>query len=155
MPCHARRRLVRRVLATLCLLSAAAVSPDSQAASDTITVPLAGLKSDQGQVACTLFGSADGFPTQPQKAVARQFQKISSRSATCTFHDIKPGTYAIVAMHDENSNGKLDKNFFGKPTEGTGASRDARGTMGPPRWEDAVFSYGGGSAQVAVTIHYY
>ncbi len=57
-------------------------------------------------------------------------------------------------MHDENGNGKLDKNFIGMPTEGYGASRAARGTMGPPKWEDAVFQFAGGSLQVPVTIHY-
>jgi uncharacterized protein (DUF2141 family) len=123
-------------------------------AGDGISVPILGLHSDQGQVGCTLYASKDGFPTNPDKALARQFVKVSGKSATCFFENVPAGSYAISTIHDENGNGKLDKNFVGMPTEGYGASRDARGTMGPPKWEDAVFSHPGGSASVPVTIHY-
>jgi uncharacterized protein (DUF2141 family) len=143
-----------RLSAAGALLSLLASGPKSDAASDSITVPIAGLRSDQGQVACQLFASADGFPSKHDKAAARQLVKIASKSATCFFDNLKPGSYAIGVMHDENGNGKLDKNFLGMPTEGIGASRDARGSMGPPKWEDAVFSFAGGSVQVPVTIHY-
>jgi uncharacterized protein (DUF2141 family) len=146
--------MMLRVWAAAALLSVMASGPASDAANDSITVPIAGLRNDQGQVGCTLFGSADGFPTKPEKAVAGQFVKIASKSATCFFDGVKPGAYAIAAMHDENGNGKLDKSFLGIPTEGIGASRDARGSMGPPKWEDAVFQFAGGSVQVPVTIHY-
>ena len=143
-----------RVSAAGILLAAMAAGSTSDAASDAITVPIAGLRNDQGQVACTLFASADAFPTKPEKAVARQFVKIASKSASCFFDGVQPGAYAISVMHDENGNGKLDKNLLGMPTEGIGASRDARGSMGPPKWEDAVFPFAGGSVQVPVTIHY-
>jgi uncharacterized protein (DUF2141 family) len=52
---------------------------------------------------------------------------------------IPQGTYAIACYHDENNNGKLDTKFMGIPKEGTGASNDARGTMGPPKFKDAKF----------------
>jgi len=39
----------------------------------------------------------------------------------CQF-DAARGSYAIVAIHDENANGKLDKNVLGVPKEGYGAS---------------------------------
>jgi uncharacterized protein (DUF2141 family) len=126
----------------------------SDATTSSITVPIGGLRNDQGQIGCLLFASADGFPGNADKAVGHQFVRIASRSATCSFDSIAPGSYAVAAIHDENGNGKLDKNFLGIPTEGYGASRDARGTMGPPKWEDAVFQFPGGAMQVAVTIHY-
>jgi uncharacterized protein (DUF2141 family) len=143
-----------RLPATGALLAVVAAGTASNAAGDAISVPAVGLRSDQGQVVCTLYGSADGFPAKPEKAVARQFVKISSKSAACFFDNVQPGSYAITVMHDENGNGKLDKNFLGMPTEGYGASRDARGRMGPPKWEDAVFQFAGGSLQMPVTIHY-
>jgi len=145
---------VLRLTTTGALLALITASAASDAAGDAITVPVIGLRNDQGQVACTLYASADGFPANPQKAVARQIVTISSRTAACFFDNVHPGSYAITAMHDENGNGKLDKNFLGMPTEGYGASRDARGRMGPPKWEDAVFQFAGGSAQMPITIHY-
>jgi uncharacterized protein (DUF2141 family) len=148
------RTALPRLAAVGVLLCAALVEQSSEAASDSITVPIGGLKSDEGQVGCLLFSSSDGFPSKPQKAAGMMFVKISSKSATCVFDNVKPGTYAIAAMHDENGNGKLDTNFLGIPREGTGASRDARGTMGAPKWADAVFQFAGGSSTIPVTIHY-
>ena len=53
-------------------------------------------------------------------------------------------------MHDKNANGKLDSNIVGIPTEPYGASRDARGRMGPPAFEDAAVDVQG---DTALTIH--
>jgi uncharacterized protein (DUF2141 family) len=36
---------------------------------------------------------------------------------------VTPGDYAISVFHDENSNGKLDRNFMGMPKEGVGIKR--------------------------------
>lgn len=63
------------------------------------------------------------------------------------------GSYAIVAMHDENGNGKLDSNLVGMPTEGYGTSKSARGTFGP-KYEDARFDYEGGSVAMPITLTY-
>jgi uncharacterized protein (DUF2141 family) len=146
--------MTRAVGAGTVLAAVLAVAPASDAATNSFSVPIAGLRNDKGQVGCLLFASADGFPANADKAVGRQFVTIASKSATCVFDNVAPGSYAIAAIHDENGNGKLDKNFLGIPTEGYGASRDARGTMGPPKWDDAVFAYGGGATQVPVVIHY-
>jgi uncharacterized protein (DUF2141 family) len=143
-----------RLSAASALLAVMTAGVVSDAASNAISVSVTGLRNDHGQVACTLFGSADGFPTKPEKAMARQFVKIAGSSASCVFDNLQPGSYALAVMHDENGNGKLDKNFIGMPTEGFGASRDARGTMGPPKWDDAVFPFAGGSVQIPVAIHY-
>jgi uncharacterized protein (DUF2141 family) len=143
-----------RLSAVSTLLVATTMGAASDAAGNAITVSVTGLRNDQGQVACTLYTSADGFPSKPEKAAARQFVKIAAKSSSCFFDNLAPGTYAVAVMHDENGNGKLDKNFIGMPTEGFGASRDARGTMGPPKWDDASFSFPGGSVQIPVTIHY-
>lgn len=146
---------VLRALATSAVLAAVlVVTVPSDAATNSITVPLRGLRNNAGQVGCLLFASGNGFPSSPERAVVRQFVPIASKSATCVFENIASGSYAIAAIHDENGNGKLDQNFLAIPTEGYGASRDARGTMGPPKWEDAVFRYAGGAVQVPVVIHY-
>ena len=58
--------------------------------------------------------------------------------------DVAPGDYAVSVFHDENSNGKLDRNFMGMPKEGVGKSNDAAGHFGPPKYDDARFSYKGG-----------
>jgi hypothetical protein len=58
--------------------------------------------------------------------------KIRDTQARCDFEDIAPGTYALVISHDENTNGKLDTNWLGVPTEGYGFSNDATALLGAP-----------------------
>jgi uncharacterized protein (DUF2141 family) len=125
----------------------------SRAAGDRLTVHVVGLRNDHGQAGCMIFSSPDGFPASPDKTRSKQFVKIAGKSATCVFDDIKPGKYAVVSMHDENGNGKMDYNFIGMPTEAWGTSRDARGTFGP-RFDDAAFSFAGGAGEVRVSLHY-
>jgi uncharacterized protein (DUF2141 family) len=105
-----------------------------------------------GSVLCAVFTKSGWL----DKAVRTGKAKITNRSAVCRFDGIKPGVYAISAFHDENDNGKLDTNLIGIPTEDWCTSRNARGTLGPPSFEDAKFSFRGGlvtlSARMKGTI---
>jgi uncharacterized protein (DUF2141 family) len=129
-------------------------SADAQATGDSISASVTGLRNDAGQVGCLLFGSADGFPREPNKAVARRLVPISGKAALCVFPPVRPGTYAVIAMHDENSNGKLDRNILGMPTEGFGTTGPDRGRFGPPKFEDAAFQYSGGAMTLSIMIRY-
>lgn len=59
---------------------------------------------------------------------------------TVVLKDLPAGGYAFVVLHDANSNGKLDRNLLGVPTEDYAFSNDALGKMGPPSFEQARFS---------------
>ena len=119
-----------------------------------IQVEIVGLRNDKGQVQCALFSSASDFPKSGDKAVARAKSDISHGKASCEFSGIAPGTYAVSVFHDENSNGKLDTNFLGIPREGVGASNDAKGHLGPPKFEAAAFHFSGDRLDLKITIHY-
>jgi uncharacterized protein (DUF2141 family) len=67
---------------------------------------------------------------------------------------IEPGTYAIAVYHDENSNGKLDSNFIGIPREGVGFSNNAKGHMGPPKFDAAAFRFSGGALELKIVVAY-
>src|ERR1700732_1085459 len=123
-------------------------------AVNVIHVEISGLRSDKGQMLCALFSSADAFPTKADKAVARLTAKIAERQAVCDFTRVAPGSYAVSVVHDENSNGKLDRNFIGMPREGVGASNDAKGHMGPPKFGAASFPYRGGHLELKIHIQY-
>jgi len=119
-----------------------------------IHVEISGLRSDKGQVLCALFSSAEAFPNKADKAVARLTAKIAERQATCDFTGVAPGTYAVSVVHDENANGKLDTNFIGMPREGVGASNNAKGHMGPPKFSAASFAYVGGRLDLKIHVNY-
>jgi uncharacterized protein (DUF2141 family) len=127
------------------------------ASSDTqngIYVAVDGLRTDKGQVICSLYASAEGFPKNDKRAIAHSKSVIVNRHGDCTFSGIQPGTYAIAVFHDEDSNGRLDTNFLGIPCEGVGASNNAKGHFGPPVFLDASFAYSGGHIDLRVMITY-
>ena len=139
----------------VCLLSLPrcpqAASPQGSVIHVDVVV---GLRNNKGQVFCALYASAEGFPKDRQKAIRRDTSSISDKKASCEFSLIEPGTYAVSVFHDENSNGKLDTNFLGIPREGVGASNDARGHMGPPKFDAAHFQFSGGRLNLKITINY-
>jgi uncharacterized protein (DUF2141 family) len=137
------------------LVFAAAALPQAQPSrANLIHVEIDGLRNDKGQVLCSLFSSPEGFPKNSAKATAHAKSNISHGHASCEFSGIAPGTYAISVFHDENSNGKLDANFLGVPREGVGASNNAKGHFGPPKFEAAAFPFSGGRVDQKITITY-
>src|SRR5262249_2772539 len=117
-----------------------------------IHVEITGLRNDMGQVHCALYSSPDGFPKDSKKAVAHVTSAISHQHAVSEFSGIAPGSYAVSVFHDENSNGKLDANFMGIPREGVGASNNAKGHLGPPKFHDAAFHFLDNRLDLQITI---
>ena len=122
--------------------------------SNSIRIAVVGLHSNDGEVRCALYSSAEGFPDGFTKAAKTTSAKITNEQAICEFDAVVPGDYAISTYQDENSNGKLDRNFIGMPKEGVGASNDAKGSFGPPKFDDARFSYKGGLQQLTIHLRY-
>jgi uncharacterized protein (DUF2141 family) len=142
------------VLALWLLLPTAALTAQ-QTIGNEIRVDVGGLRSGKGQVMCALYSSADGFAKDGGKALANTSSRISNGQAVCSFNNMVPGTYAVAIIHDENSNGKLDTNFMGIPKEGVGASNNAKGHFGPPKFQDAAFQFSGGHLAIKIAMTYY
>ena len=123
-------------------------------AEDLLHIEVVGLHNNTGQLGCSIFSSATGFPTDQSAALHRTMTPIKDHKATCDFAGLPVGRYAVAVMHDENSNGRLETNFIGIPKEGVGASNDAKATMGPPKFDDASFEYGGGRKDLTIHVDY-
>jgi uncharacterized protein (DUF2141 family) len=136
------------------MIVSAVCARENQLADSQIQVEITGLRNDQGKVLCSLYSSSEGFPKKAEKAIARGSSDISERRAVCQFTGLAPGTYAVSVFHDENSNGRLDTNFMGIPREGVGASNNARGHFGPPKFDAAAFPYRGGRLDLKINITY-
>lgn len=96
-------------------------------------------RSDKGQVIASLYNSEKGYPKQPKYAFRSVHASISGRQCSILFEGVPSGIYALAFIHDENNNGKFDSNFFNYPLEGAGASNNAKGFLGPPKFSDAKF----------------
>lgn len=98
-----------------------------------LEVTIANLKSADGTVRVSLCDRN----TFLKNCEPRQEQPARS-GLVFRFEGVAPGRYAVAVHHDANGNGRLDRNLFGIPTEGTGFSRNPQTTMGPPAFDDAA-----------------
>ncbi|HSZ24363.1 MAG TPA: DUF2141 domain-containing protein [Cytophagaceae bacterium] len=112
---------------------------NAQGSTSKVTVSVYNSKSNSGKIILTFYNSKEDFPTRPEKALRKIAAPVINNSATFVLESVPYGTYAISVFHDENNNNDMDRNFIGIPKEGVGASMDAKGSMGPPKFEDAKF----------------
>lgn len=68
-------------------------------------------------------------------------EAATAGSVTFTFENVAPGSYAVMALHDENDNQRMDFEPNGMPKENYGMSGNEM-TMGPPSFADAQFEVG-------------
>ena len=108
-----------------------------------------------GTVDCALFSSPSGFPVDVMRAAIRfTAMKVPDARAHCDFDDLAPGSYALVVLHDENMNGRIDTNWLGIPKEGYGFSNNARSPFGSPSFAEASFVYDGKSLDLVIALRY-
>jgi uncharacterized protein (DUF2141 family) len=138
-PRTALRSTMLTLVITLLMLS---IQLTAQSGTATLTIRVTGARNARGRIALAVFRSQGGFPGDSSKAIWTQQADIGAqtRSAQFVLEAIPYGVYAVSVFHDENMNGKLDRNFVGAPKEGYGASNNPRKRMGPPPFDDAKFS---------------
>ena len=148
--------LSRTLLTTIIIAIAgvALIAPPASALSSNLTVMVEGLKGKQGQVCARLFAQSNGFPDRQDKAVANQCIKVSKIATGFKFDNLVPGSYAVAIFHDANADGKINTGVFGIPSEGLGCSRNPRGLIGPPRFQDAVFLVVGPNNEIKIQLNY-
>lgn len=99
-----------------------------------ITVTIQNIKNDKGSILLGLHNE-DTFMKGP--GIKNLKSKIENGKVTVTFEDVEAGTYAILVMHDENNNNRMDFEN-GMPLESYGMSNNPM-SYGPPQYQDAKF----------------
>ncbi len=122
------------------------------ACAETLVVKVTGLAGTAGNLHVMVWKDAAGFPTDPEKAVARKVVPIIGQRVEVTFKGFARGVYAVAAFQDMNGNGKLDRSLLGWPTEPVGASNGATGVVGPPKFEDAAFALKQATQMIQLTL---
>jgi len=108
------------------------------AQNSNLTVTVSDIKNNSGTVIAELYNSKGSYLKRAFKIASSE---IKSNSATLTFTGIPKGEYTVKVYHDENKNGKLDKYIIGIPKEPVACSNNAKGFMGPPKYDDAKFTF--------------
>jgi uncharacterized protein (DUF2141 family) len=135
-----------KLIETICgaLLLAA-----SQAGAADLTIHVDDVKAAGGRIEVAVYNSAGAFL---KTATGAAGTAASTDANTVVVKDLPAGDYAFAVFHDANSNGKLDKNLLGIPTEDYAFSNNALGRMGPPSFEQARFTLPAAGATLRVSL---
>jgi uncharacterized protein (DUF2141 family) len=153
--------VVRQVLVTLVLISLSVLP----AVAAELRVTVNGVRSDKGEILIAVYKDPAGFAHAIANGSKRGLTPDSGRLAGCSiraqigsqstvFTQLKPGRYAIAVIHDENDNGRLDRNFLGIPIEGYGFGNDARGFFAAPSFDAASILIGDSDVSTFITLVY-
>ena len=114
-----------------------------------LTVHVQGLKSDDGKLRFVLFDSEKTFMKHP---IREEISEIQDRQSTWSINELPYGTYAVLVHHDVNASGTMERHWYGKPKEPTGASNDAPAEFGPPKFKHAKFQLETPELTLTITI---
>jgi uncharacterized protein (DUF2141 family) len=142
------------VFALFILINDTSFKSHTSPAKENLKVVVNNIRSSKGQIGFYLFNSKIGFPTHPENAILIAFVKANRISTAYTFPNIKMGTYAVCAFHDENIDKKIGKNWIGIPNEGIGISNNAKGNLGPPKFDDAKFIFNKPEQTITISLKY-
>jgi uncharacterized protein (DUF2141 family) len=101
----------------------------------TLRVEVASFRNAKGTLNCRLFNDAASFPDGEGVRT-----RIDGTQAAGVFEGLAPGAYAVAVVHDENGNGRLDRNVVGIPSEGYGVSNNRTYAMASPKWDESRFT---------------
>ena len=106
----------------------------------TLRIHVDGLRNSTGVVGAAIFKTRDGWPEDMSKTVNHWPTPITPgvREATAVMQNLPPGDYGVVAIHDENRNHKLDRNFIGIPKEGFGFANNPHVGLSAPPFTAAI-----------------
>ena len=110
------------LIAPFALIAAGALAAPVQAADLTVSLHDARTQDGRFQIALV---DAGGYAGSAAPIAARDLAPAGAVT-TVTFDGVPAGRYALMVIHDENGNGRLDTNLVGMPVEGYGFSNNPR-----------------------------
>src|SRR3954464_6284178 len=142
-------------LASLVCGLAGAQSKDA-AGGCTLRIHVDGLRNSTGVVGAAVFKSREGWPEDMSKTVNHWPTPITpgSHEATAVMENLPAGDYGVVAIHDENKNHKLDRNFIGIPREGFGVANNPHVGLSTPSFDSAKVHVTCPVTEIAIHVIY-
>lgn len=128
----------------------AAITP--HVASHTpLTLVIKNLASATAPVIVGLYGTKNKFP-DPKDQLKEYHFIPNGKELIAKITDIPFGVYAMAIYQDVNSNGKIDKNMIGVPTEPYALSNNYHPKVKAPRFDNCKFNYDSIANTVTMTM---
>jgi uncharacterized protein (DUF2141 family) len=121
--------------------SALSASAKTSVKHFTLTIVAQGVSNSKGAVGALVFNSAVGWPEQVSNALKAKSSPAQPGVTKVVIPGLPPGDYAVVVLHDENGNKKLDRGLFGVPMEQWGMSNNPSYSLSAPSFDAARFRF--------------
>jgi len=118
----------------------------------TLTVAVEEVSNSAGVVGVLVFNSAAGWPEDFSAALRGKSTPAHPGVMEITFPGLSAGDYAVVVLHDENGNKKLDRGLLGIPIEQWGMSNNPSYSLSAPSFDSARFRLEG-DERISVRLH--
>lgn len=142
--------LIIFLLVSFIIIAASTVLADqAQINSSKLIIHITGFDNSKGVAKVALINSKENYKADmPFKGF--DYEIINNeviKTITLPY-----GKYAVKVYHDENGNNEMDTRIFGIPIERYGFSNNARGTLGPPEFNEAAVNLNSPQKKIFITI---
>lgn len=89
---------------------------------NNVEIVISNIRNNKGQIAIGIFKDQSSFEKE-KPYLNKKFEKKRNQNGEMTIRfEVPPGVYGFTLLDDENSDSKMEYNFFGMPLEGFGFS---------------------------------
>jgi uncharacterized protein (DUF2141 family) len=135
---------------TLSLAAAAAFSLAAPAMAEDVTVTLTGVQARGGVILAALQTEAQFM--QPAGTYGERITDPASGVVRVTFRNVAAGDYALMVLHDEDSDGQMKMNGY-MPAEGW-AMVNGDTLRATPTFDQVKFTVAASGADLSVPMSY-
>ena len=115
-------------------------------------IQIGNLSRADGAVHVAVFRDEASFKAE-RSSCYEEVITVSSRSPIrLRLPELPAGKYAIAAFHDQNGNGKLDKNWMGIPQEPYALSNNVSAKWKAPTFEDVAVEINSDNQQISLKL---
>lgn len=149
-----KKQLFNLLCGILLFISLSSLKAPAEENRFSLAVEVNELRNSNGSVIFALYNREDAFPDEHFKKYLKVLTgKIINGSSSVTFQNLPEGKYAINILHDENTDGKINRGLI-LPKEGIGFSNyESLGFSNRPSFNMASFNLTG-DLKISVKVIY-
>ena len=130
----------------------AGTSPAVSASTGNLIINVSGFPNSDGFAKVALYNSEKSYLDGEASAISKTTTMVVDQKVQVVFTNLSYGRYGVSLYHDENANGKMDKNAMGIPKEAYGFSNNAKGFFGKPDYTNVAFQLNSAEKQITINL---